>query len=81
MPLLQRTTGDNKIFEEYKMEATIQSKMRLKKCDAYTAKEIRGYRRRKSYVSAAREEKQKIKQIYRQITGAPPIRRRDEPMN
>ena len=56
--------GDKKIFGEYKMEATIQNKIRLDKCDAYTAKETLGYRGRKSYVSAARgaakiEEKQR----------------------
>ena len=45
-------TGDKKICEEYKLEATIQNKMRLDKCDAYTAKETMGL---KSYVSAARE--------------------------
>ena len=45
-PLLKKThkTGDKKICEEYKMEATIQSKMRLDKCDAYTEKEILGFR-------------------------------------
>ena len=37
------------------MEATIQSKMRLDICDAYTAKEILGYRGRKTCVSAVRE--------------------------
>ena len=53
--------GD-KICEEYKMEATIQNKMRLNKCDAYTAKEKLGC----MCVSAAkREEKQKKKKIYR----------------
>ena len=36
------------------MEATIQNKMRLDKCDVYTAKERLGYRGRKSYVSVAR---------------------------
>ena len=45
------------------MEATTQNKMRLDKCDAYTAKETQGYRGRKSYVSvtrgaAKRKEKQ-----------------------
>ena len=29
-------TGDKKIYEEYKMEATIQNKIKLNKCDAYT---------------------------------------------
>ena len=47
-------TVDKKICEEYKMEPTIQNKMRLDKCDAYTTKETLGYRGRKSYVSAAR---------------------------
>ena len=32
-----------KICEEYKMEATIQSKMRLDKCNAYTVKETLGF--------------------------------------
>ena len=41
------------------MKATIQSKMRLDKCDAYTAKKILGYSGRKSYVSAAREAEKK----------------------
>ena len=39
-------TEDKKKCEEYKMEATIQNKMRLDKCDAYTAKETLGYRER-----------------------------------
>ena len=47
--------------EEYKMETTIQSKIRLNK--SYTAKEILGNKGRKSYVSAAREP-QKKKQAY-----------------
>ena len=37
------------------MEATNHSKMRLDKCDAYTTKEILGYRGKISYVSVARE--------------------------
>ena len=46
------------------MEAKIQNKIKLEKCDAYTAKKIIGYRGRKSYVSATRgvakrEEKQR----------------------
>ena len=58
------SAGDKKICREYKMEATIQNKIRLDKCDAYTAKETLGYRGRKSNMSAARgaekrEEKQK----------------------
>ena len=72
-------TGDKNICGEYKMKATIQNRMRLDKCDAYTAKETLGYRWRKSYDSTARraakrEEKkegQKKKQIQRQITGVP----------
>ena len=45
------------------MEATIQSKTRLDKCDAYTANETLGYRGRKSYVSATRKAaKRKEKQ-------------------
>ena len=35
-------TGDKKICKGYKMEATIQSKIRLNKCNAYTAKTILG---------------------------------------
>ena len=58
LPLLQRTTQDKKC-EEYKMEATIQCKMRLDKYDVHSAKEILGYKGRKSFVSAAREEKQR----------------------
>ena len=66
------------------MEARIQRKMRLDKCNAYTANEILGYRGRKSYVSAAkREEKQRgteeeasLQLNYR----SSPLRRRDEPM-
>ena len=60
------------------MEATIQNKMRLDKCDAYTAKEtklqgekilcVRGKRSRKK---RRKTEEDKKKQIYRQITGAP----------
>ena len=46
------------------MEATFQNKMRLDKCEAYTAKETLGYRQTKFYVSAERgtakrEEKQR----------------------
>ena len=37
-------TGDKKICEEYTIEATIQKKMRLYKCDTYIAKETLGYR-------------------------------------
>ena len=33
-----------KIYEEYKMEATIKNKMRLDKCDVYPEKETIGYR-------------------------------------
>ena len=50
--------------------------MKLDKCNAYTAKEILGYSRRKSYVSAAREEETSLQLNYR----SPPIRKRDEPM-
>ena len=35
-----------KICWEYKMEPTIQNKIRLDKCDVYTAKETLGYKRR-----------------------------------
>ena len=81
-------TGDKKICEEYKMEATNQNKMRLDKCDAYTAKEILGYRGRKSYVSVARgatkrEEKQRRteEETSLQINyRSPSIKRRVEPM-
>ena len=34
---------DKKICKEYKIKATKQNKMRLDKCDAYTAKETLGY--------------------------------------
>ena len=69
------------ICGEYKMEATIQNKMRLDKCDTYTAKETLGNRGRKSYMSASRgaakqkknRKGQKKKQIYRQIIGAPQL--------
>ena len=56
-------TGDKKICKEYKMEAAIQNKMRLNKCDVYTAKETLGYKGRKSYMRAARgaEERDKNK--------------------
>ena len=50
--------------------------MKLDKCNAYTAKEILGYSRRKSYVSAAREEETSIQLNYR----SPPIRRKNEPI-
>ena len=55
------------------MEATIQNKIRLDKFNAYTAKETLDYRERKSYMSATKREenqRQKKKQIYRQIIGA-----------
>ena len=81
MPQLQKKphkTGDKKKCEEYEMEATIQKKMRLDKCDAYTAKETLGCRGRKYYVSSPDEQQkekknrkgQKKKQIYREIIGA-----------
>ena len=59
------------------MKATIQSKMRLNKCDAYTAKETLGYRGRKFYMSAAKRAEKKRgteeeKKDYRQTIGAPP---------
>ena len=41
-----------KISGEYKVEATIQNKIRLDKCDAYTAKETLGYKGRKSCSSS-----------------------------
>ena len=47
-------TGDKKICEEYEMEVTILSKMRLEKCGAYTVKETLGCRGRKTYISPAR---------------------------
>ena len=47
--------GDQKKCEEYKIKATIQSEMRLNKCNAYTAKEILGCKGRNFCVSAARE--------------------------
>ena len=39
-PIKQET----KICREYTIEATIQHKMRLNKCDAFTAKKTLGYR-------------------------------------
>ena len=39
---------------EYRIEARIQNKKRFDKCDAYTAKEILGYRGRKLYMAVAR---------------------------
>ena len=64
--------------EEYKMEATIQNKMRLDKWDAYTTKEVLGYKWRKSYMSAAREteEETSLQTIYWSL----PIRKTDELM-
>ena len=64
------------------METEIQNKMRLDKCNAYTAKETLGYRGRKSYVSAAREaakreEKQRETDIETNLQTnywSPPIR-------
>ena len=46
------------------MEATIQNKMRLDKCDTYKVKETVGYRGKKTYMSVTRvavkrEEKQR----------------------
>ena len=81
MPLLQRTPQDRRqeICREYKMEATIQNKMRLDKCDAYTVKETLGYRG-ENPICQQQEEQQKQKknregqenkQIYSQITGVP----------
>ena len=77
-------TGDKKIFEEYKMEATIQSKIRLDKCDAYTAKETLGYWGRKSFMSAARgaaksERERRRNKPTDKLIGAP-NKRIDEPM-
>ena len=54
-------TGDKKICKVYKMEATIQRKMRLDKCDTYTAKEILGCRGRKFCVNGKRSSKKRIK--------------------
>ena len=69
------TIQETKICKEYTIEATIQNKMRLDKCDAYTVKETLGYRERKMYVAAtkgpAKREKQMEKQTHKQITNAP----------
>ena len=46
---------NKKICREYTIEATTQNKIRLNKCNAYTAKETLGYRGRKTYAGAAKE--------------------------
>ena len=48
-------TGNKKICKGYKIEATVQNKMRLDKCGVFTATETLGYRRIKFYVPVARE--------------------------
>ena len=48
--IAKKNREDKKICVEYKMEATIQSEMRLDKFHKYTAKEILGNRGRKSYM-------------------------------
>ena len=61
------------------MEASIQSKMRLDKCDAYTSKEIIGYRgeyrtcqlQEKQQKEKKNRERQNKKQAYRLTIGAP----------
>ena len=60
-------TGDKKICGEYTIEATIQNKMRLDKCDVYKAKETLGYMARKAYVAATREKKTREAQEEKQI--------------
>ena len=49
-----RKSRDKKICGQYTIEATIPNKIRLDKCDVYTAKETLGYRGRKTYVTAVR---------------------------
>ena len=74
-------TGDKKICGDYIIEAKIKNKMRLDKCDAYTAKETLGYRVRKTFVAAARgtakkelnqkgTRGEKNQKIHKQITKA-----------
>ena len=70
---------------EYKMDATIQKKMRLNKCDVYTAKETLGYKERKFCQRHEEQQKEKKnregqekKQIYCQITGASKKYRREK---
>ena len=48
------TIQETKICKEYTIEATIQNKMRLDKCDAYTAKKALGYKGRKAYIAVTR---------------------------
>ena len=70
------------------MEATIQNKMRLDKCDVYTAKETLGYRGRKILcVSGKRRRKKKRQQRWTEGETnlqthywSSSIKRRDEPM-
>ena len=46
---------------QYKMEATIQNKMRLDKCDAYTAKETLEYRGENPMCQSKRSSKKRRK--------------------
>ena len=75
LSILQKNhnTGDNKICGEYTVKATIQNKMRLDKCDAYTAKETLVYRERKSTQQQKdrKTRKKQEKQIHKQITKSP----------
>ena len=54
-------TEDKKICEEYKMESTIQNKIKLDKCDTYTAKETLGYGEKVLCVNSKRSNKKRIK--------------------
>ena len=66
------------------MEAKIENKMRLDKCDAGTAKETPGYGGRKSYVSAAAKSEEKQRWTEEETSlqinyrSPPPNERRDE---
>ena len=82
-----RKTKVKKIYGEYTIEATIQNKMKLNKCDAYTVKETQWYKGRKTYVAtvrglAKREENQrgKRRETNPQTNNqSSPISRREKP--
>ena len=48
---------ETKIWREFTTVGTIQNKMRVDKCNAYTTKETLGYIRRKEYVAVAKRGK------------------------
>ena len=63
--------GDKKICGEYIKKATIKNKIRVDKCDAFTAKEILGYSGKIICLSCKKDrkrERQEEKQIHKQIT-------------